>query len=124
MDHFGFSVQPERFEVVVKWYLAALAPLNYEKLNDYGKAVGLGANKLPDFWISCGEEAPSKPNLHIAFKASDHDTVDAFYDAALTAGGTDNGKPGIRSMYHPNYYGTFVLDPVGNNVEVVDHGSH
>ena len=60
-------------------------------------------------------------NVHIAFSAPDRETVDAFHAAALAAGGTDNGAPGVRENYHPNYYGAFVLDPDGNNVEAVCH---
>ena len=73
----------------------------------------------PDFWIS-GGGALNKP-VHVAIHARDRATVDAFYRAAIAAGGRDNGPPGIRAHYHPNYYGAFVLDPDGHNIEAVCH---
>jgi catechol 2,3-dioxygenase-like lactoylglutathione lyase family enzyme len=79
-------------------------------------AAGFGK---PDFWIG-GEGKLDKP-LHIAIVAEDRATVDAFYRAALAAGGRDNGSPGVRPQYHPNYYGAFVLDPDGHNIEAVCH---
>jgi hypothetical protein len=96
----------------------ALAPLGYslvmevmreERPGDH--AAGFGANGKPDFWIG-GEGALNKP-VHIAIQAKDRATVDAFYKAALAAGGRDNGAPGLRAHYHPNYYGAFVIDPDG-----------
>jgi len=89
--------------------------------NQYGaKAAGSGANGKPDFWIG-GEGGLNKP-LHIAIATKDHPAVDAFYQAALAAGAKDNGAPGVRAHYHPNYYGAFVLDPDGHNIEAVCHG--
>jgi len=82
-------------------------------------AAGFGANGKPDFWIG-GEGVLNKP-IHIAIAAKDRATVDAFYRAAIAAGGKDNGAPGLRPHYHPNYYGAFVLDPDGHNVEAVCH---
>ena len=78
----------------------------------------MGRNGMPSFWIRTGEVADPS---HIAFQAGDRETVDAFHAAALAAGGKDNGKPGKREIYHPNYYGAFVLDPDGHNVEAVIH---
>ena len=72
-----------------------------------------------DFWIN--EGTPQRPHIHIAFRAENHQQVDAFHKAALVAGGTDNGAPGPRPHYHVNYYGAFVLDPDGHNIEVVCH---
>ncbi|KAF2684241.1 glyoxalase family protein [Lentithecium fluviatile CBS 122367] len=125
LDHVSFNVHPSKYEDVVAWYLAALAPLGYTKQMDIpGIACGLGDSPhTAKFWIGTNENA-SGSGMHIAFKAKDHTTVDKFYDEALKAGGTDNGKPGVREMYHPNYYAAFVFDPVGNNIEVVDHVAH
>ena len=86
---------------------------------DEHPAAGFGANSKPDFWIG-GEGGLDKP-LHVAIVAKDRATVDAFYKAAIAAGGRDNGAPGIRAHYHPNYYGAFVLDPDGHNIEAVCH---
>ena len=82
---------------------------------EFPGALGLGAQGKPDFWLGQGACAP----VHVAFLAADRKTVDAFYAAALAAGGRDNGKPGLRPQYHPNYYGAFVFDPDGNNIEAV-----
>jgi predicted lactoylglutathione lyase len=82
-------------------------------------AAGLGANGKPFFWIAGAGKA--SPATHIAFTADSRAEVDAFYAAAIAAGAKDNGKPGIRAHYHPNYYGAFVLDADGNNVEAVCH---
>jgi predicted lactoylglutathione lyase len=85
-----------------------------------GAAVfGYGVPPKPDFWVS--EGAPNEPRVHVAFRADTHEQVDAFYQAALAAGGKDNGGPGPRPHYHENYYGAFVLDPDGHNVEAVCH---
>jgi catechol 2,3-dioxygenase-like lactoylglutathione lyase family enzyme len=80
--------------------------------------VGYGRHK-PDFWLS--EAAEAGPGRHYAFSASSRAEVDAFYKAAMAAGGRDNGGPGIRAHYHPDYYGAFVIDPDGNNIEAVCH---
>jgi catechol 2,3-dioxygenase-like lactoylglutathione lyase family enzyme len=85
--------------------------------------VGYGAKETttegvsPEFWLSQGR--PGNVPVHVAFRVDNRALVDAFYQAALTAGGRDNGAPGLRSQYHPNYYGAFVLDPDGNNIEAV-----
>ena len=99
------------------FYEAALAPLGYEIVFEFEGAVGLGAGGFPDFWI--GTDEPSR-NVHVAFRC-DRAAVDAFHAAALAAGGIDNGAPGPRPHYHENYYGAFVLDPDGNNIEAVCH---
>lgn len=115
LDHISITVPPAKYDEVVAWYLAALAPLGYTKQMDFpGTACGLGpdAKSLP-FWIGQKEGVATPGSTHIAFSAKEHATVDKFHEEALKAGGTDNGKPGIRTMYHPNYYGAFVLDPVG-----------
>ncbi len=73
----------------------------------------------PEFWISRG--TPSSPSVHVAFRVQSHALVEAFYSAALAAGGRDNGSPGLRPHYHHNYYAAFVLDPDGHNIEAVCH---
>ena len=101
------------------FYEAALAPLGIGVVMEFGDfACGMGSQGKPYFWITSRER--SGP-LHVAFAAPDRATVDAFHAAALAAGGTDNGAPGVREHYHPSYYGAFVLDPDGNNIEAVCH---
>ncbi len=100
------------------FYEAALAPLGYRVvLEPAPGVVGMGPG-FPDFWIA-QSDAPTV--AHVALRAADRAAVDAFHDAALAAGGRDNGPPGLRPQYHPGYYGAFVLDPDGNNVEAVHH---
>lgn len=111
------------------FYLAALGPLGYglvmeltrEQIPDlpFERCAGLGVGGKPDFWVR-PSEAPIAPT-HVAFAAPDRAAVDAFHRAALEAGATDNGAPGPRPHYHPGYYGGFVLDPDGYNVEAVIH---
>ncbi|CAN5879087.1 VOC family protein [soil metagenome] len=103
-----------------RFYEQALAPLGYEVLREYhdGQVVGMGIGGKPDFWFSPGT---SSGPIHLAFSASDRDSVDAFHAAALAAGGEDNGAPGLRIEYHAGYYGAFVYDPDGTNVEAVFH---
>ncbi|MBJ7355570.1 MAG: VOC family protein [Thermoleophilaceae bacterium] len=101
------------------FYAAALAPLGYAVMNEQEDGtVGMGVD-FPHFWIAPGDRTGF---IHLAFRAAGTDVVDAFHAAAIAAGATDNGAPGPRP-YHPEYYGAFVLDPDGNNVEVVNHGS-
>ena len=127
IDHIGFPVSD--YQRSKAFYLKALAPLGYalvmevpDNVTESGaSAAGFGANGKPDFWIG-GEGGLQKP-LHVAIVAKDRATVDAFYTAAIAAGGRDNGAPGIRSHSHPNYYGAFVLDPDGHNIEAVCHAS-
>jgi catechol 2,3-dioxygenase-like lactoylglutathione lyase family enzyme len=101
------------------FYTRALAPLGYLALMDRPYGVGFGADGKPDFWIS--SDRPVAGPLHVAFTSSDRATVEAFHREALAAGGRDNGPPDLRPAYHPSYYGAFVLDPDGNNVEAVAH---
>jgi len=101
------------------FYEAALAPLGYRVLLEPAPGVvGMGKDR-PDFWLA---EGPST-TCHVAFRADSEQEVQRFHSAALLAGGTDNGEPGPRPHYHQNYYGAFVLDPDGNNVEAVYHGA-
>ena len=124
IDHTGVIVRD--FGTSKEFYARALAPLGYALLMEFPAAVtghtdvaGFGEPQRPDFWISQG--SPNMPPLHIAFQVSRRALVDAFYHAALAAGGRDNGAPGLRPQYHPNYYGAFVLDPDGHNIEAVCH---
>jgi catechol 2,3-dioxygenase-like lactoylglutathione lyase family enzyme len=102
-----------------KFFTAALAPIGYELIMEHGDAAGFGAGSKPDFWIGGGGTAGAA--THVCFAADSRAQVDAFYKAAIAAGGRDNGAPGVRAMYHPTYYGAFVLDPDGNNIEAVSH---
>jgi predicted lactoylglutathione lyase len=81
--------------------------------------LGMGVPPKPDFWLH--EGSPQKPRVHVAFRAQNRETVDAFFRAAMAAGGTDNGPPGTRPHYHEHYYGAFVLDPDGHNIEACCH---
>lgn len=124
IDHLGVSVTD--YEKSKRFYEQALAPLGYtliwEVPREHTGGVGVGGFGVapkPDFWID-GAGRPS-PKLHVAFRAESRAKVDAFYKAAMAAGGRDNGAPGVRPHYHPNYYGAFVLDPDGHNVEAVCH---
>jgi catechol 2,3-dioxygenase-like lactoylglutathione lyase family enzyme len=107
------------------FYLQALAPLGYALIMEVQQdendspAAGFGANGKPDLWIG-GEGGLQRP-IHIAIAAQNRAAVDAFHRAALAAGGKDNGAPGLRPHYHPNYYAAFVLDPDGHNIEAVCH---
>jgi catechol 2,3-dioxygenase-like lactoylglutathione lyase family enzyme len=124
LDHIGLVVSD--LPKSRQFYIAALAPLSIgivmdvtrEQSGNYAGA-GFGSGNKPFFWIGTGDRL-SGP-LHVAFTASTRAQVDAFHAAALSAGGRDNGAPGIRAHYHPNYYGAFILDPDGNNVEAVCH---
>lgn len=123
IDHVGFPVSD--YPRAKAFYAQALAPLGYGLIMEVQQdangcpACGFGIGGKPDFWIG-GEGGLQKP-LHIAIAARSRAEVDAFHSAALAAGGRDNGAPGLRAHYHPNYYGAFVLDPDGHNIEAVCH---
>jgi catechol 2,3-dioxygenase-like lactoylglutathione lyase family enzyme len=124
LDHIGITVGD--LGRSIDFYEAALAPLGVSEqmrvpgeLTGYGDVVGYGAEGKPEIWLSGG--ARTQPHVHIALVAGSRSAVDAFYAAAMGAGGTDNGPPGIREHYHPNYYAAFVLDPDGHNIEAVCH---
>lgn len=124
LDHMGFAVSD--LERSKTFYQAALAPLGIEVLMEVtaeqtgGDAhLGFGANGKPFFWIGSGK--PSQSPVHVAFTADSRAVVDEFHRAALAAGGANNGGPGLRPHYHPNYYGAFVLDPDRHNIEAVCH---
>ena len=116
IDHLGIYCQDVKKSR--EFYLKALKPLGLGVIMEFQDFTGIGSEGKPFFWIAPGAPAPT---LHIAFAAKDRAQVDAFYEAAIAAGGQDNGKPGLREHYHPGYYGAFVLDPDGYNVEVVCH---
>ncbi len=110
-----------------RFYAAALAPLGYVVTREAAAAVGFGVaegegrsrDPAGEFWIAVG--APPAPHIHFAFGAPSRAAVDAFFAAALAAGGVDNGRPGLRPRYHPNYYAAFVIDPDGYTIEAVCH---
>lgn len=116
LDHLFLKVRD--IEKAKAFYTAALRPLGYSVVMEFGSMVGLGAPK-PDLWITADPEN-TRPT-HVAFATKDRSVVDAFHQAAVAAGGTDNGKPGVRVDYHPTYYAAFVLDGDGHNIEVVCH---
>jgi catechol 2,3-dioxygenase-like lactoylglutathione lyase family enzyme len=101
------------------FYTRALAPLGHEVLFEDPSVVGFGVPPKPEFVIVASESAFAP--IHVAFAASKRSLVDAFYAAAIAAGGRDNGKPDLCPEYHPNYYGAFVFDPDGHNIEAVCH---
>ena len=117
LDHIIIGV--ENYAKSREFYENSLAPLGYQVSMEMGEGCGFSVLEKPDFWIHQGGKV--SPRIHVAFTARDRDTVDAFYAAAIAAGGTDNGPPGLREVYHPNYYGAFVLDPDGHNIEAVCH---
>ena len=125
IDHVGFAVSDATRSRA--YYEQALAPLGItlimsvtpEQTESGGSAHGFGSDGKPFFWIGDNEKVGE--GMHVALTAATRAEVDAFYQASLAAGGRDNGPPGIRAHYHPNYYGAFVRDPDGNNIEAVCH---
>jgi catechol 2,3-dioxygenase-like lactoylglutathione lyase family enzyme len=115
-DHIGITVQD--LERSRAFYADALEPLGIRELMQFEHAAAFGRER-PMFWLMLGEPATAALRTHVAFIASTRLDVEAFHRAALAAGGIDNGAPGLRPHYHANYYGAFVLDPDGNNVEAV-----
>ena len=115
IDHAVVRVRD--FKKSRRFYEAALQPLGYRVQKEFPGFIGLGTSDKTDLWIA-QDEAVTK-GVHLAFASGDRRSVDAFHAAGLKAGGSDNGAPGIRKNYHPNYYGAFVLDPDGNNIEAV-----
>jgi catechol 2,3-dioxygenase-like lactoylglutathione lyase family enzyme len=124
LDHIGFAVSD--FDRSKAFYLDALKPLGISLIMEVtaeqtgnGAAAGFGSDGKPYFWI--GEEDAVGGHVHVALASPDRRSVDAFYEAAMSAGARDNGAPGLRPHYHPDYYGAFVLDPDGHNIEAVCH---
>ena len=120
IDHTGVPVSD--FDRAAAFYTKALAPLGYSQLMTYGPVAGFGEPGKPDFWISITKGPISQ--IHVAFRTNSRKIVRDFYEAAIAAGGKDNGAPGVRADYHPNYYAAFVHDPDGHNVEVVCHEAY
>ena len=122
IDHVGIEVSD--FERSKTFYEKALAPLGIRLLMEFEGSAGFGKDTehgpKPFFWIGA-RDRPSVTGAHVALGVRAPELVDAFHSAALAAGGTDNGAPGLRPIYHPGYYGAFVLDPDGNNIEAVCH---
>lgn len=117
IDHLGIAVSDVARSKT--FFSQALAPLDIVLITEVAGWVGYGRGGKPEFWFGAGKE-PQRP-MHLAFVADSRAAVRAFYEAALAAGATDNGPPGIREIYHPNYYGAFVIGPDGHNVEAVCH---
>ena len=117
IDHTGVAVSDVAKSKA--FYKAALAPLGYAVIMEFDAAAGFGVPPKPDFWM--GQAFGGVLHVHVAFHAETRAQVDAFYKAAIAAGGKDNGPPGLRPHYHATYYGAFVLDPDGHNIEAVCH---
>jgi catechol 2,3-dioxygenase-like lactoylglutathione lyase family enzyme len=113
-DHIGLSVRDVKKSA--RFYQAALAPLGHVLASSDDASAGLGPAGEPSLWLYRNATATT---AHVAFRAPDRAAVDRFFKAGLEAGGRDNGKPGVRTDYSPNYYAAFLLDPDGNNVEAV-----
>lgn len=116
IDHIGIAVSD--LDRSIAFYTKALAPLGYVMIMKWETFAGFGVAGKPDFWIGQGEV---RQTIHVAFRASGRAQVRDFYAAAIAAGGNDNGAPGTRPHYHEHYYGGFVRDPDGHNVEAVCH---
>ena len=124
IDHIGITVG--NIQVSKQFYAKALAPIGYSLVMEVAAeqtgtiaAAGFGVPPKPDFWLAGG--TANVPPVHVAFRVSSRALVMAFHEAAIAAGGRDNGAPGLRPHYHPSYYGAFVLDPDGHNIEAVCH---
>ncbi len=116
LDHIVIGVRD--LAASKSFYDGALAPLGLSTVLEFPGVAGLGAQGKPEFWL---REGGGHEAAHVAFRSPDRATVAAFHEAALRAGGRDNGGPGVREIYHPHYYGAFVLDPDGHNIEAVCH---
>jgi catechol 2,3-dioxygenase-like lactoylglutathione lyase family enzyme len=117
LDHVGYNVRD--FAASQSFYVQALAPLGITVVAQGEGWAMLGREGKPQFWF--GAMGPAQTGVHLAFAAADREQVRRFHQAALAAGGRDNGGPGLRPHYHPAYYGAFVIDPDGNNIEAVCH---
>ena len=119
LDH--LSIQCSDFEASAAFYDSVLATVGGQRIMDFGEVIGYGVPPMPDFWIGAHETGEGFRESHIAFTAPDRAAVDAFFAAAVDAGAEVLHEPRVRPEYHPNYYGAFVRDPDGNNVEAVCH---
>jgi catechol 2,3-dioxygenase-like lactoylglutathione lyase family enzyme len=117
IDHIGMAISD--YGRSKEFFVSALAPLGIGLVMEVEGWAGLGRGGKAELWF--GEQAQAHPPMHIAFIAENREQVRAFYRAALAAGGLDNGPPGIREIYHPNYYGAYVIGPDGHNIEAVCH---
>jgi catechol 2,3-dioxygenase-like lactoylglutathione lyase family enzyme len=117
LDHIGIRVSD--LAVSKTFYVSALEPIGINLLGASERHAAFGTGHMPYLTVRFTDDVPV--SVHVAFVAEKRSQVDAFYVAALGAGGTDNGPPGLRPEYHPDYYGAFVLDPDGHNIEVVKH---
>jgi catechol 2,3-dioxygenase-like lactoylglutathione lyase family enzyme len=120
LDHVG--MQCADIAASAAFYDAVLAPLGAERIMDFGEAIGYGVPPHPDFWISQQATGEGFRESHICFTAADRATVQAFFDAAVASGAEVLHEPRVWPEYHASYYGAFVRDPDGNNVEAVSHG--
>ena len=114
IEHMSLPVTA--YKKAKEFYIKTLKPLGYKLNMEYGEAAGFMEGGHTSFWIVA---RPKSSKLHIAFRAKSRDAVKAFYKAALAAGARDNGKPGLRKDYSPDYYAAFVLDADHNNIEAV-----
>ena len=119
LDHLG--IQCQEVAASAAFYDAVLAPLGGERILVYGEVIGFGVPPMPDFWISPRPAGAGFSESHIAFQAPDRAAVRAFFAAAVAAGAEVLHEPRVWPEYHPAYYGAFVRDPDGNNVEAVSH---
>jgi catechol 2,3-dioxygenase-like lactoylglutathione lyase family enzyme len=119
IDHVGFEVSD--LARSARFYDAVFHAIGGRRIHDSPEAIAYGSHEAR-FWIVGRGRRPGPGYGHVALEASGRPAVDAAYAAALQAGGTDNGAPGVREIYHPTYYGAYVLDPDGNNIEAVCHG--
>src|SRR5262249_4505153 len=117
--HIG--IQVANLDASVAFYTKALAPLGYVLVMRNEQCAGFDVGDGSDFWIDAGKPTD---RIHVAFRAKGRAEVRAFYEAAMAAGGTDNGPPGVREVYHPHYYGAFVRDLDGHNIEAVCHEAY
>ncbi len=124
IDHLSLPVSD--IDRARAFYDKVLATVGYKRMMDFGRSAGYG-DEHPHFWIGVPDGGPAEGSaaaaagFHLAFRAPSRAAVDAFYAAALAGGGRDNGAPGLRPHYHPDYYAGFVFDPDGNRIEAVCH---
>jgi catechol 2,3-dioxygenase-like lactoylglutathione lyase family enzyme len=119
LDH--VSIQCADVAASAAFYDAVLGPLGGRRILEFGDVIGFGVPPMPDFWIGPQNTGDGFREAHIAFTAPDRATVRAFFDAAVSTGAEVLYEPRVWPEYHPNYYGAFVRDPDGNNVEAVCH---
>ena len=121
LDHVG--IQCADLDRAAQFYDTVLATLGASRLMDFGEAMGYGRNGKPDFWVSRLESGGPNREIHVAFTAADRLAVRAFFEAAVGAGAEVLHEPRLWPEYHPHYFGAFVRDPDGNNVEAVCHAA-